>query len=393
MDFVVSRLKEKQGYVLPPEESQDGKMQQRVRDLEYQCEEAKKELSFAGDTVVSLPFLDLLNGEPLSVEESINRGDFEALIEEDVKRTLQYMESALREAKLQREAIDDIVLVGGSSRIPLVRQRVAEFFGKEPLTSAVNPDEAIALGAAIQAGIIGQDEVTEDSFVALDIVNNSLGLEVSSMVGGQPVSGIFSRILDKGLKVPVSKTGPYLTAHDDQTSVMLRCFEGEAPVTERNTLLDEIELSGLPARPAGELKIDVTFAKSVSDTLEVGWEVDGTPIQGSHTIEMRSGLHSPEEFDRRKSELDRAWGGNSGSNVGPEPSTGTRPEWKESPIAGKYKALIDRVEVVLAEKGEFEGRGEFEAHLSQLKTAVAENDNGRAEELDLELTDMLFDLE
>ena len=134
-----------------------------MRDLEWACEEAKKELSFAGESTVNVPFLDLFQGEPIGVEERITRSDLEKLIEDDVERTLQYMESALRAAKLQRQAIDEIVLVGGSSRIPLVRQRVADFFGKEPLTTAVNPDEAVALGAAIQAGIICQAEVGEDS--------------------------------------------------------------------------------------------------------------------------------------------------------------------------------------------------------------------------------------
>ena len=262
MNLVTSRLKENQGYALLPEESQDERMRQRVRDLEYQCEEAKKELSFAGDTVVSLPFLDLLNGEPLNVEEPISRGDFEALIDEDVNRTLQYMESALREAKLQREAIDEIVLVGGSTRIPLVRQRVAEFFGKEPLTAAVNPDEAIALGAAIQAGIIGQDEVTEDSFVALDIVNNKLGVETATIINDQLVPGLFSEIIPKGENVPTRPfTESYTTIADNQSSIEIVCWEGAAPLTTApgmSQIGEPFQIEGLPLKPAGEvLEVDV----------------------------------------------------------------------------------------------------------------------------------------
>ena len=140
--------------------------------------------------------------------------------------------------------------------------------------------------------------------MTLDIINNTLGVEVVSMVGGRLVDGVFSPLLSKGIKVPATNTGPYSPASDNQTSVLLRCFEGESPVTQGNTLLDEILVDGLPPRPAGEVQIKVRFTKTVNDMLEVGWNVEGTPIQGNHTIHMRSGLHSPAEMEKRKKAMD-----------------------------------------------------------------------------------------
>ena len=395
MRLVLERLTGRTGYSVPPDSSQDDKMRQRMRDLEWACEEAKKELSFAGESAVSVPFLDLFQGGPIGVEERITRSDLEKLIEGDVERTLQYMESALRAAKLQRQAIDEVVLVGGSSRIPLVRQRVADFFGKEPLTSAVNPDEAVALGAAIQAGIISQDEVDEGSSVVLDIINNTLGVEVVSMVGGRLVGGVFSPILAKGLKVPAMNTEPYYPASDNQTSVMLRCFEGESPVTQGNTFLDEIRVDGLPPRPAGEVQIQVMFTKTVNDMLEVGWNVQEANIQGTHTIHMRSGLHSAEELEKRKKAMDDLWGeGRPGAATKPEPpSTPPEPDWRSSSIAQRYRALIERAESAAASTSDAKARGELDRVLRELKIAVTAGDGERAEELDLELTDLLFDLE
>ena len=394
MALIFNRLKDRTGFSTPSEDDADDKMRQRLRDLELVCEQAKIELSFTGETEVTLPFFAVQNGQPIDIEEQISRKDLEGLIEEDVQRTLKYMESAVLKSKLPREAIDEVVLVGGSSRIPLVRQRVAEFFGKEPLTSAVNPDEAIALGAAIQAGIISQDEVSEDSFVVLDVVNNSLGLDVVSNIGGRIVPGIFSKILEKDTKVPTSNTDNYSTASDNQEAVLLRCFEGEAPVVDRNTLLDEIQVGGLPLRPAGEVTIDVTFKKTISDLLEVGWTVEGTDIQGSHTIQMRSGLHSEEELDRRKQVLDGMWsGGSKGHDRQGKEKAPKEPKWTDSPMAAKYKGLIQRIEAILTENSDFPTRTGLESNLAQLKGAVVAGDENKAEELDLLLTDILFDLE
>jgi molecular chaperone DnaK len=399
--LVLERLTSRTGYAPPAWDAADDKMRQRLRDLEMACEEAKMELSFAATTTIVVPFLDLWNGEPLSVEEEVSRADFEKLIEDDVARTIGYMESALRtaKAKMPREAIDEVLLVGGSSRIPLVRQRVAELFDKEPLTGAVNPDEAIALGAAIQAGIIGQEEVSDDSFVVTDIVNNSLGIEAVTLLNDRPMPDTFVVHIQKGAKVPGSGAGRYTPLADGQTSVLLRCFEGEFPFTAGNILLDEIPVSGLPERPAVENKIDVTFTKTPDDMLEVNWTVEGTDIRGTHTIRMRSGLHDDDELARRRSTLDAMWIGGraSGSSTPaaapPPPEAPPQQDWRTAPLAARYRALIDRAEATLAGDRPFDSRADLETAVADLKAEIIANDAESCEALDLTITDILFDLE
>ena len=394
MQLVLERLASRTGYTAPPEEAQDDKMRQRMRDLEWYCEETKKELSFVGESTVNVPFLDMHRGEPIGFEESISRADFEELIEDDVERTLQYMESALRAARLPRQAIDEIALVGGSSRIPLVRQRVADFFGKEPLTTAVNPDEAVALGAAIQAGIIGQDEVGEDSSVTLDMINNTLGVETTAEVGGRTVRGVFSPILAKGLCLPALRTETFATERDGQTTIEIRLFEGEAPVVEHNTLLDEIRISGLPLRPAGQVEVEVTFTKTTNDIIEVDWCVKGNQIRGCHVIPMRSGLHLADQLGRRAKVLDDLWHGvrpaRTASSASPPLSAA---DWRSSPLAPRYATLIGNAERWVEAPGSAPIRHELQAALQSLKAAVVGGDDDRAEVADQRLTDLLFRLE
>jgi len=400
MKMILERLKQKSGYELPPPEAQDEKIRKSVRALESCCEKAKMELSFVNETVVSLPFFCFHCGEPVGIEEPISRSALESLIEDDIQRTVGKVEGALQRAELPRDSIDEVVLVGGSSRIPLVRRMVAEFFGKEPLTTAVNPDEAVALGAAIQAGIIAQEEVGQDSFVALDVLNSSLGVETATIANGQLVSGIFSPILKKDTKVPTAvQTKTYSTMADGQTSVEIVCWQGEAAFTQAEgmtRIAGPITVDGLPAKPAGEVKIDISMEMDVSEMLHLRYEVVGAQIQGVKAVPMSTGLHSADVLDSRKEAIDELWQRGKGGDA--TPSAGSPPppvalDWRASPLASRYRSLIERAEATLVTIRDAHARSEFERVLRDLRAAVAAGDASRAEELDLQLTDLLFDLE
>jgi len=393
--MVLEDLKRKHGYVLSPLGQRDAELEKRIRGLEVACEEAKKELSFSPDTELIFPFFDTLEGQPVGIEMEISRNQFQALVEDDIQRSIWYMEKAIREASLSPEAIDEVVLVGGSTRIPLVRERVADLVGKEPLTTAVNPDEAVAMGAAIQAAIIGED-VTEDSPIVLDIATSHLGIECVTEINGRVVSGVFSRIIEKGSKLPARNTNTYVTAADDQEAVEILCFEGEHPIARQNKPIGQpIEITGLPPKPAGDVKVLVTFSYDPSQLLQVKAEIPGTDLQAEECFKLRQGTCSDEELERRRRELDTMAQGKASRNAtGAGTGSGSRPQWESSPLAPRYRGVILRAEETLA-NAPGEGTEEFR-HLAEtlegLKDAIVRGDKEEAEELDLELTDILFDM-
>ena len=368
MDWCLKQTEKETGF--PPSRlDRESKDYWRLRE---ECEKAKKQLSRLSDVQI-YGYIGTQDGQPVAVDMEVRRGQFESLVEGHVAKTVDWLEHAMRKAKVAKEEIDELILVGGSTRIPLVQQRVAEFLGKEPNARDVHPEEAVALGAASWASSTVGDVSGDDGLIVIDTNNHALGVEVATIVGGRLVGGVFSPIIPKDEKLPARKTEEYTTTVDNQESVVVTCYQGEHPMATENDLVGEpIEVSDLPPRPAGETRVAVTFDLGVDGMLDVGVNIPEAGLQGSRQFRLDRGFHSQEEIKNRGANLEELW--------------------MSSELAKKYKALIQRCESLVEQRPDV-ASDEFRAMLENLKRAVAAGDETAAETADIRLSDMLFDIE
>jgi len=258
---------------------------QRLREA---CEKAKKELSSLQSTEINLPFIY----EAKHLQMNISRSQFERLIDPLVERCRKPVEQALKDAKLSPKDIDEVVLVGGSTRVPLVQELVKKLFnGKEP-HKGVNPDEVVSVGAAIQGGIIAGDV---KDVVLLDVTPLSLGIETEG--------GVMTALIERNTTIPVTKAETFSTAADNQTAVTVRVFQGERPMASDNRLLDQFNLEGLPPAPRGVPQIEVAFDIDVNGILSVSAKDKSSGKQHKVTIQQSSGL-SEEEIEKMRKDAE-----------------------------------------------------------------------------------------
>ncbi|MBD3218662.1 MAG: molecular chaperone DnaK [candidate division Zixibacteria bacterium] len=306
IDWLVEEFKKDQGIDL----SQDPMAVQRLKEA---AEKAKIELSSTNETTINLPFITADQSGPKHLNLTLSRSKYEQMVEDLIERTVGPCKAAMEDAKISSSDIDAVVLVGGMTRMPKVVETVKEFFGKDP-HKGVNPDEVVAIGAAIQGGVLTGDV---KDVLLLDVTPLSLGIET--------LGGVFTKLIDRNTTIPTKKTEIFSTAEDNQTSVEVHVLQGERPMASGNKTIGRFHLDGIPPAPRGVPQIEVTFDIDANGILNVSAKDKGTGKEQNIRIEASSGLTEQDiekmvydakshesEDQKRKEEIDAR---NSADNI------------------------------------------------------------------------------
>lgn len=353
---------------------EESEITQRHARVKLEAENVKKALSSEQEATFNLPFLAVYDGQPLSLDYTITRSEFEDIVRPLLMATLEHVDKAIRDAGLRPMDIDDIILIGGATRIPLVQQLVEEKF-ERVAKKDINPDEAVALGAAIQGAMKEQSLPEESSLMVIDVCPYTLGTDILRIVDGKRESGYFDILIHRNAPLPVSAKKIYNTVNDNQTTIDIGVYQGDDEDTHvRDDLritATPIIVDGIPENKAGKEKVEIAFHYDVNGLIQIEATVLSTGRTISHVLDAQRGMMSARQVKEAKLEL--------------------FDDWEKSKLASDMKAVIRRAKKI-RRNAEPQQAVQIDAAIQRLEHAIQEADIELVKEREEALLDMLMDI-
>ncbi|WP_078543755.1 Hsp70 family protein [Litchfieldia alkalitelluris] len=374
VDWLIQRYKDEHGVDLFSFGTADEILQRKAR-IKAEAENVKKSLSTQNSAKFNLPFIAIHNNGPISIDMEITRSEFERVIRKLADSTFEQVDKALKDAKLTESDINEVILIGGSTRVPLIQELVEKKFGKVPRKD-INPDEAVALGAAVQGGIKSGQIDSLKGLMVIDVCPYTLGVDVVKNVGGQLLPGFFDPIIKRNSPVPITESQIYTTIKDNQDEVVMGVYQqsnNESPYVnpELKISKEDIRVPGIPLRPAGIEKIEVKFTYDINGKVSIEATVLSTGKKINKELDLQTGVMSEYEVAAAREKISQ--------------------EWNQSELYDEVKNVINRAEKVMDEANDQE-RAKIEMLLTNLKKSLSENNVANVKKYEDELTDLLIEL-